>query len=250
MRNVLYTLFLAVVSAASLSAAGAAANSLEISVSYRERIALPPDAELDVQLIGGSGADTIGQRIASQRFAMTGVPMRVALTYDPQVVDAGADYAVTAAIWSDGRQIFRTASRHDAFGETPVEIVLVSVDDANGADALTRSIAGVQWAVTEVAGAAWSNDDPATLLVDDQMNFSVFGGCNRFRGQLVFSDGEITVPENFAGTLMACPDEVEALERSFLDALVQASRYVRYGAGLVMTDASGNALLHFVEQPE
>ena len=36
---------------------------------------------------------------------------------------------------------------------------------------------------------------------------------------------------------MACPDEVEALERRFLAALMQVSDYVRYGAGLVMTDA-------------
>ena len=78
----------------------------------------------------------------------------------------------------------------------------------------------------------------------------MFGGCNRFVGQVFLADGEIAFPENFAGTMMACPGEAEALERTLLETLRKVSGYVRYGTGLVMTDADGNGLLHFEERPE
>ena len=104
--------------------------------------------------------------------------------------------------------------------------------------------------MTEVFGEAWPNDDPATLVIDDEMNVSAFGGCNRFRGQLQPSGRGLAFPENMAGTMMACPDAVEAVERRFLAALMQVSDYVRYGGGLVMMDAEGRAVMHFIETPE
>jgi putative lipoprotein len=230
------------------------AEIMKVTVSYRERIALPPDAELEVQLLDVSRADALSQRIASQRFVMTAVPMTVTLKYDEQIIDPKASYSVVAAIWSGGKQMFRTTSRHDPFpaeGAAGVDIMLTMISgNEEDMTALPRRISGVQWAVTEVMGEVWGNDDPATLIIDDQMNFSIFGGCNRFSGQLTVWDGKVAFPQNFAGTLMACPDETEALERSFLDALTRVSGYVRYGGGLVMTDPLGNAVLHFEERPE
>ncbi|MDU8912863.1 META domain-containing protein [Aestuariicoccus sp. MJ-SS9] len=90
----------------------------------------------------------------------------------------------------------------------------------------------------------------ATAVIDDAMNGSAFGGCNRFRGQVQPSGLGLAFPENMAGTMMARPDEIEAQERRFLDALAQVSDYVRYGAGIVMEDFDGRAVLHFFETPE
>lgn len=87
-------------------------------------------------------------------------------------------------------------------------------------------------------------------MIDGEMNFGIFGGCNRYVGKLAPSGRGLAFPENTAGTIIACPDEIEALERRFLAAIMQVSAYVRYGAGLVMTDADGRAVLHFVETPE
>lgn len=239
--------------AALVPAAPAGAETLEVTVSYRERIALPPDAELEVQLLDPARADRATGRIASQRFAMEAVPMTVGLAYDPGVVDPAGSYAVVASIWSGERRVFRTSGRHDAFGPGgagPVEIVLTMVPGEERGMVPPRSVQGIAWAVTEIAGEPWSTDDPATLTIDEEMNVALFGGCNRFRGEATLADGEIAFPPEFAGTLMACPDPVEALELRFLEALTRVSGYVRYGAGLVMTDAGGNALLHFVERPE
>lgn len=227
--------------------------TLEVTISYRERIALPPDAVLDVQLLDLSRADTASGRIAFQRFAMTAIPMTVELTYDPQIIDDQARYAVVAGIWSGEGQMFRTTRQYrvlDGPETATVDILLSMVAHDSSIASPPLSITGFRWSVTEIGAEPWANDDPATLVIDDEMNFSIFGGCNRLTGQLVLSDGEIAFPENFAGTLMACPDQVEARERRFLAALRDVSRYVRYRGGLVMTDAAGNALLHFEDRPE
>ena len=238
---------------AAASSLGAETRTLDVTVSYRERIALPPDAELDVQLLDTSRAGGAHRRIASQRFVMDSVPMTVGLSYDPRLIEDSKTYVITATIWSGNQQLFRTDPQQAAFGHTAsdaVDIVLKMDTDEPTTGGVPRTISGIEWAVTEVFGTAWPNDDPATLVIDEDSNVSAFGGCNRFRGQATHSDKALAFSANFAGTLMACPDDVETLERSFLRALSEVSGYVRYGAGLVMMDAKGNAILHFVERPE
>lgn len=229
-------------------------ETLSVTVSYRERIALPPGAELDVRIFDVSETRATATRLVSQRVAMTGVPMTVALTYDPQLVDAEGRYVVVAGIETrDGQPLFRTTGRHGVFGPSDpdsLDILLAMVPEAEAATMVPPRISGIPWTVTEVLGEAWEAADPATLVIDAEMNFSIFGGCNRFRGQLVLSDDSLVFPETFAGTLMACPDEIEARERGFIAALQQVSGYLRYGAGLVLTDAAGTAVMHFKATPE
>lgn len=229
-------------------------ETLSVTVAFRERIALPPGAQLDVRILEVARAEEQGGSIASQRFTMTAVPMTVSLTYDPQIVDDKSGYAVFAAIRSpDGQQMFRAIRTLDLLdGSDPaaVDIVLAMLPDAEINAAVPRLISGVPWTVTEIFGDALQNDDPATLVLDDDMNFAIFGGCNRFSGQVAPSGHGFAFPENIAGTMIACPDEVEGQERRFLAALAQVSDYVRYSSGLVMTDAEGRAVLHFVETPE
>lgn len=229
-------------------------ETLSVTVTFRERIALPPGAQLDVQILEAAQAGQQGGPIASQRFVMTAVPMTVSLTYDAQVLEDGSQLGLFAAIRGpDGGMIFRgTRPLESLVGpETvAVDLLLMMLPEADMNAAVKRRISGVAWTVTEVFDEAWPNDDPATLVIDDEMNVSAFGGCNRFHGQLQPSGRGIAFPDNMAGTMMACPDEVQAQERRFLAALAHVSDYVRYGSGLVMMDAEGRAVLHFVETPE
>ncbi|MBS0124482.1 META domain-containing protein [Thetidibacter halocola] len=244
MRRILLTLVTLMALLPVTARAQDGTGTITVSVSYRERIALPPDAELDLQLIDLSRqAGT--QRIASQRFAMTGVPMKVMLAFDPRVVRQPSNLAVSATILAGDAPIFKGMEPAPDLA-TPLGIMLRMVDDK----APTLPFAGIQWAVTEIAGEAWPNDDPATLIVDDGLAFSIFGGCNRFVGRLDVTDTGIAFPENFAGTLMACPDTVEAAERRFLSALRLVAGYARDGSTLELTDAAGATVLRFAERPE
>lgn len=234
------------------SLAMAETKNLSVSVSYRERVALPTDAELDVQLVGTPKAGGTTKRIASQRISMTRVPMTITLPYDGNVIDSEYQYTVVSSIWSSGERPFHKTQTVDVLDQTnpdAVDVQLMMVANENNPMPGMQSVAGIEWAVTEVKGEPWPKAEPATLMIDTLANVSVFAGCNHFRGRALLSDGALEFPENFAGTLMACPDDIEALERKFLRSLGEVSAYVRYGAGLVMTDAQGRAVLHFVERP-
>lgn len=253
MFAVFRSLILTLACALAVSVAHAQSGRLDVTASYRERIALPDDAKLFVQLLDVTGADGLPVPVSAQLFAMNGVPVTVSLTYDPAVIDAERRYAVKAGLWSGDAQLFRTVRPYAVFDGTAdgaVSIMLTMADTPNRAGLPPRRITGVRWVVTEVSGTPWSNDDPATLTVDEEMNFSIYGGCNRFTGTLSMAADQIAFPEAFAGTLMACPDDVEGQERAFISALSGVSGFVRYGAGLVLMDDTGNALLHFEERPE
>lgn len=85
------------------------------SVTYRERIALPPTARIEVKLDDVSLADAPSRTLASQRFAAKGrqVPFAFALTVDRADLDPRHSYAVSARITeADGKLMFITDTRN------------------------------------------------------------------------------------------------------------------------------------------
>jgi putative lipoprotein len=179
----------------------------------------------------------------------------VSLSLESGIITAQGRYGVAAAIWSGDAQIFRTMRRYTVVEGSrlpleTVELLLLMVQEDVESAPPPRRIAGVSWAVTEVLGRPTATEDPATLVIDSDMNFSLFGGCNRFNGRLIPTEDGVAFPETFAGTLMACPPGIEASERRLLEALRRVTGYVRYGGGLVMTDAQRAAVLHLEARPD
>ena len=100
------------------------------SATYRERIALPADAELIVQLLDVSLADAPSTVIAEQRIAPVSVPASFTLSYDPAEIDPRHIYAVSARVERGGRLLFVTDTRHPVLtqgGGKTVEIVMKRV---------------------------------------------------------------------------------------------------------------------------
>lgn len=77
------------------------------TVTYRERIALPPDAVLRVQLRDVSLMDVAAVVIAEQVIAPArAVPISFVLHYDPNEIDERMTYSVFASIRSGERLLF------------------------------------------------------------------------------------------------------------------------------------------------
>lgn len=77
------------------------------TVSYRERFALPPDAELRVTLYETKGTGPEPTFIAEQIVPRPGqVPLRFRVAFPPSVVDAQAGYVLVARIEIGGRLAF------------------------------------------------------------------------------------------------------------------------------------------------
>ncbi|MFE0754106.1 YbaY family lipoprotein [Inquilinus sp. NPDC058860] len=107
-----------------------ASASVTGTATYRERIALPADAELIVQLLDVSLADAPSTVIAEQRIAPVRVPAAFTLSYDPAQIDQRHSYAVSARVERGGKQLFVTDTRHPVLtqgGGSAVDIVMTRV---------------------------------------------------------------------------------------------------------------------------
>jgi len=108
------------------------AASLAGTVTYRQRIALTPEAEVQVELRDVSRQDVEAPLIAKRIIARPGqVPIAFTLDYDPSLIAPGHAYAVSARITDRGQLQFLTDTRvtvlSGAGATAPVEIVVVPV---------------------------------------------------------------------------------------------------------------------------
>ena len=83
------------------------------SVAYRERIALSPDAVIEIKLIDVSRADapaiTLGEQIIE---GPVQVPVKFEIEYNPADIDDRFSYAISARITDQGRLMFINTSRY------------------------------------------------------------------------------------------------------------------------------------------
>ena len=87
---------------------GTTTSKLTGSVTYRERIALPPSAVITVKLVDVSRADAPAVLIAEQVIAKAGrqVPFEFALEYDAARIQPSHTYAVQVRIENGDRLLF------------------------------------------------------------------------------------------------------------------------------------------------
>lgn len=108
------------------------AASLSGTVTYRQRVALTPEAEVQVELRDVSRQDVEAPLLAKRVIAKPGqVPIGFTLDYDPTLIEPGHTYALSARITDRGQLQFVTDTRvavlAGAAAATPIEIVVVPV---------------------------------------------------------------------------------------------------------------------------
>ncbi len=167
------------------------------SATYRERIALSPDAVFEAMLEDVSRADAPSRVLGRTRIDAPGqVPIRFAIAYDPARLQARSTYIVRATIRDAGRLAFTTDRIHRPFVDgrpQPLQLVLravVATPPAAPAGAMPDPSIGppvvpASSATTDLAGAARLGTLPAN-----------FGGvlpcadCQGIRQSLdLFADG-------------------------------------------------------------
>ncbi|WP_315834242.1 YbaY family lipoprotein [Bradyrhizobium prioriisuperbiae] len=123
-------LILGLIAACHVLPALAAPKTLSGTVVYRERIALPPSARLQVSLLDVSLADAPSKVLARTVIRPRGqVPLPYRLRFDDTRIRRGHSYALQAEIRIDGRLWFITTTRHSVFtgGADNTEIVVERV---------------------------------------------------------------------------------------------------------------------------
>jgi uncharacterized lipoprotein YbaY len=166
------------------------------SVAYRERMALPPDAVVDVKLYDVSVQDGAAPVIAQTTVVPAGreVPLPFELRYDPKKIQPTGWYALRATIRSGGRLVFTTDTVHRVVthgNPTHVDLQLVRVGD--GADPTSASAARVEAIRANLAGyravhgagaagdnaAAWTAyfDGMTLACIDEASNQGDYGAA-------------------------------------------------------------------------
>ncbi|WP_170331613.1 YbaY family lipoprotein [Ruegeria arenilitoris] len=227
---------------ATLCGAGIA-GTIQGSATYREKIAVPPDATLYVELQDVSKADAPAEILAAQRYALTGVPADFELTYDDALIKDNMRYVVRGSIYQGKKLIFTTDTAYpvltDGAGDS-ADLVLVKVQPQGVA-----MLENTTWNAAVLQGAALNTDKRPEISFAAGGAFSGTSGCNRFNGQAEISGSSIDFPENMAATLMACPPPLDEVERQFLKALQSTTTYALKGERLAFLNAAGEPVVQF-----
>jgi len=227
------------------------------SVAYRERMALPPDAVVEVKLSDVSRQDASAPVIAETTVRPEGrqVPLSFELRYDPKKIEPNRSYALRATIRSAGRMIFTTDTAYPVITQgnpTEVDLWLVRVSD-RAEEATSGSAAapspselwGTAWRLEDLGGAGVLDRVQATLEFPEAGRAAGSGSCNRFFGAVQISGESITFG-SLGSTQMACTEAVGTQEGKYLKALRDAERFGLDGPALLIYSKGMDKPLRFI----
>lgn len=140
------------------------------TATYRERIALPPDAVFEAVLQDVSRADAPAVEIASTVLEAPGSPpFDFVIGYDPAAIDPGNTYAVRASVRVDGALRFTSDTRHAVLTRgagDQVEIVMVAVVQNAADPAVPDGAASLRGTVSYGAEAAVFTDCASGMVYE------------------------------------------------------------------------------------
>lgn len=117
------------------------------TVTYRERIALSPNAVVEVKLVDISRADAPSVTIGEQIIENPGqVPISFEIEYDPADIDDRFTYAVQARIREGGELAFISDTTYGVItrgNPTHVDMVLIRVGDAPSVPSTPPNVGGM-----------------------------------------------------------------------------------------------------------
>lgn len=119
MRTVTGAILTATLAACVYTAGGAASESLRGTATYLERIALPPNAVLEVKLVDVSRMDAPAVTISSYKAPVSAVPANWQMSYEARAIEANHSYALEARITSGSDLMFITTTHNPVFTGAP-----------------------------------------------------------------------------------------------------------------------------------
>jgi putative lipoprotein len=219
------------------------------TAAYKERIALPPNAVLEVVLEDVSKADVKAEELGRVRIEQLGSPpFRFEIPYDPARIDPRHRYALRARILADGKLLFINDRSYAVLGDVQRSDVAMLLRRVGGASQTGDApLENTYWKLVRLgdgpAIAAEKQHEPYLMFHPASRRVSGSGGCNRLSGSYE-SDGNRLKFGQTAGTLMACPTGMDT-EKKFLETLGQTGRVRIKGQHLELLDATGNVVADF-----
>jgi putative lipoprotein len=225
------------------SPALATGRALRGQVSYRERIALPPEALLEVRLVDVSRADAPARSLAVTRVKTRHrMPIPYRLRFDEARIQRGHTYALEARITVHGKLWFITTTRHTALAGNADETNIL-VEFVKSAAAATLPLNG-RWLAESIRNRRVIGDPKTLIEIAADGKVTGSGGCNRISGKATVDGAHISFGPMIS-TKMACPPAVMDQESKFLAALgdTRLWRIDEQRDRLILVDAHGVTVL-------
>jgi putative lipoprotein len=198
------------------------------TVAYRERVALPPDAIVEVSLIDATVRDDAARVVATTTVRADGheVPLPFTLHYDAGRIAKTHLYTVGAVIKSSGEPLFTTdIARPVITQENPahVDLMLMRVDPTEAS--ASGDLAGSSWILEDLNGAVVVADTRVTLDFAEKGRVTGTGSCNHYFATVEISGSSIRFGA-VGATRMACAATAASLQEvEYFGALEDASRF-------------------------
>lgn len=224
----------------------ATGRSLRGQVSYRERIALPPEALLEVRLVDVSLADAPARSLAATRVKTRHrMPIPFRLSFDEAKIKRGHTYALDARITVHGKLWFITKTRHIALAGNGDETNIL-VELVKSAAATPLALNG-RWRAETIRSRRVLGDPQTVIEIAADGKVTGSGGCNRISGKATVEGAYLSFGPMIS-TKMACAPAIMDQESKFLSALgdTRLWRFDEQRDKLILVDAHGVTVLRLV----
>ena len=222
------------------------------TATYRERVALSPDAVFDATLEDLSRADERGRVIARVRERGPGqVPIAFEIPYDPRRLDARGRYVVRASVRDRGRlRLTGTMALPPRIRGRRVQVTVQMRAARDETPRPVDRLGDTRWVAYTIDGTPvetpgqrepWIEFDPRTNRVTGS------GGCNRISSTYESGDGMLRFGD-IVTTRMACRGLME-IEADFVRALEDTWRYRIAGRTLELRDDRGRTRVVLEARP-
>lgn len=250
--RVLLVVLAASLSGCSVLSGGSATETLHGTVTYRARIALPPDAVLMVRVEDTSRADAAAREVARVALPVAGrqVPLPFRLTYRRSDAAPPAVLGVRAEIRdADGTLRWTTTQAYRLTdGRPPAEplVLLLEQVPASGGAPAPPDLPGTSWRLVRLDVDGQMSRQPAegeayTLAFEADGRVGGQAHCNRFGGPYTL-DGDRLTMGPFAMTLADCgPRSMDGLVMGVLREPIVVQ--MDGGESLRMVASSGSSLV-------
>jgi uncharacterized lipoprotein YbaY len=220
------------------------------TVTYREKIALPPQGVvITIKVEDISRADAPAINIGEQIIKNPGhqVPIPFEIQYNPDDIDERYTYAMRVRIEVDGELWFINTTRYQVitrgYPTSNVEVVLEKVGPRE-----TQAFEDTAW-VLESYGER-GNLQPVLVGTTEitlefksaEGQFSGSAGCNHYFGSYEIEGGNLSIPGPIGATEMSCGEEIDNQEREYLS-ILQAARFYNIEGGRLTIICSAQFLV-------
>lgn len=233
----------------------AAKIDLPGQVTYRERLALPKDATLELQLVDQTTPNLPPRLDVRATIGAGQVPLTFNLNFDDAMILPGHSYALIAAISAGGGLLFRNFEPYVVNPLAPAAPIVIVTNlvgrietgassSTEPAIAETPAILNVTWTATQIGDATILPRTKPSLSISDDMRAGGSGGCNSWFAQAEI-DGDTLRLGSITSTLKACTQPINLQEQAFHAALTAAMTWQVDADQLTLFGVDGKPVLVF-----